>query len=269
MQASVYEKHDMRSSPLPFVFHTITRPRNPFPSHWHEELEILYCISGNGTVRCGETQHQMEAGDILVINSDCIHYFNAPSEMVYYCLILDRNFCESNALPLQKLYFQELVRDPELEKAYLAVFQARNIHIQQPAIHTAAAVRAKVLELLCLLCQNYLVQEHLSVASLSTQRIKNTILYIRQNYTQDLSLEDIAQHIGVSKYYLSREFKRHTGKTVFEILVQIRCMEAMQLIRSGTAVSAAALSCGFVSLSYFTRTFKKQYGANPSHFLPK
>jgi len=70
--------------------------------------------------------------------------------------------------------------------------------------------------------------------------------------------------VGISKFYLCREFKAYTGSSILQTVNLLRCTQAKLLIEGGATVSQAALSCGFDNLSYFSRTFKKLMGALPS-----
>lgn len=63
-----------------------------------------------------------------------------------------------------------------------------------------------------------------------------------------LSLDDIADHIGISKFSLSREFKKLTGNTVVSFINILRCSEAKRLMEKGMSVSSAAYACGFENL---------------------
>lgn len=93
--------------------------------------------------------------------------------------------------------------------------------------------------------------------------------YIRQNLSRSISLEDLSQQAGISKFHLSREFKAVTGTTIFDFINLTRCNEAKLLIESGMSVSAAAISCGYHNMSYFSRAFQKRFGILPSHYLRK
>ena len=89
---------------------------------------------------------------------------------------------------------------------------------------------------------------------------------MKANYTGSVTLQEVADHVGISKYYLSREFKEFTGATIFDTLNMNRCTEARRRMEAGASVSEAALSCGYENLSYFTRVFKKHMGDLPSKY---
>ena len=126
-----------------------------------------------------------------------------------------------------------------------------------------------MLTLLLQLCREYLVPRP-DVAEFSgIGPVKRAMDYLRRNALQAVTLDQVAAHAGVSKFYLARQFKAYTGKTVVQTVQLLRCTEARRLLEEGTSVSAAAAACGFENLSYFSRTFKKQFGLLPSEAARK
>ena len=94
--------------------------------------------------------------------------------------------------------------------------------------------------------------------------MKKAISYIRQNMAEEITLDGVADHAGISKFHLARQFKAYTGSTVIATVNLIRCTEARRMIEGGRSVSEAAAACGFENLSYFTRSFKKCFSMVPS-----
>ena len=93
--------------------------------------------------------------------------------------------------------------------------------------------------------------------------IRDTVKYVHTHYEQRLSLDGIARKMGVSRYYLCREFRRYTGQTLFQYINTVRCKSAREMIATGSTVSEAAMSSGFDNMSYFTRTYRRCFGILP------
>ena len=94
--------------------------------------------------------------------------------------------------------------------------------------------------------------------------IKKVLEYIAEHYTEPLTLEDVADVCGITKYHLAREFKRFTGLTVITYVNILRCKRAEVCLAEGKTVTEAAVESGFDSISYFSRTYKKLMGVTPS-----
>lgn len=93
------------------------------------------------------------------------------------------------------------------------------------------------------------------------------IKMVREQYMQKLTLENIADQLNYSFYYLSKLFKSYTGTTFSEYLTQYRVEKAKELLSSGEmSVKEIAYATGFNSQGYFAKIFKKYTGISPSEY---
>lgn len=258
----VYETHNISDSPLPFIYHPAFLRIGPSSRiNWHENIEFLFCTEGEGYIQCGAERYPFCQNDLFVVNADTLHTIGSQNAVTYQCLIVDRSFFESNALPVTTLYFQNRIRDPQIAQLFTDI--ADTYRSFDPADFCASAkIRCAVLKFILLLCQNYTTTRP-ALPSADTA-VKEVIVYIRNNLKSPITLDLLSAHTGISKYHLSRQFKLATGKTIIEYMNLTRCKEAKHLIESGYTVSSAALACGFENLSYFSRTYKKLLGNLPS-----
>ena len=90
------------------------------------------------------------------------------------------------------------------------------------------------------------------------QKLAAVNRYIDDNFTTDLSLEKLASEFYISKFYLTREYKKIYGRTIFQHVITCRINYGKQLLRfSDKSVEEIAHLCGFNDQSYFARQFKK------------
>lgn len=93
------------------------------------------------------------------------------------------------------------------------------------------------------------------------------VAYIKNNYTSDLSLEDVADACYLSKGYLSMLLKKNLGMSFSRFKNHLRVSEAKRLIRdSDHNITEIAYSVGFNDLNYFSRTFKQIVGVTPQEY---
>ena len=94
------------------------------------------------------------------------------------------------------------------------------------------------------------------------QRINLVVDYIRQNLQGDLSLDALAGVAAFSPYHFHRIFKAITGETVNQCVLRLRLERAVALMKTSPQmqIQQAAFESGFVSVSTFSRVFRKQYG---------
>jgi transcriptional regulator GlxA family with amidase domain len=78
-----------------------------------------------------------------------------------------------------------------------------------------------------------------------------------------LQIQELADEIGIDKFYLIRIFRRYTGKTPYEFFLGLRLDLAKSLLECNCSVSAVAFDCGFADQSHLTRLFKREVGVTP------
>ena len=266
MERCKYELNLMVDPRLPFrIGYNLHAFRNPW-LNWHENVEILHIISGEGHVKYNETIFPVGPGDIVIINSEVIHCIYSNSLLHYHFLTVDRNFCTDCGIPSTTLVFESLIRDRQMQDRFCRIIDAYDRYIQTGVFYEVAAIRSYLLEFLHSLCKDHLIRQDSS----SPQRydaLKTAVTYIRQHLAEPMSLEEIAQHTGMSVNTLLRRFKKVMGRSVFDTILLLRCTEAKRLIESGASVTDAARANGFENMSYFTRTFKRYYQVTPSSYL--
>ena len=96
--------------------------------------------------------------------------------------------------------------------------------------------------------------------------VNKALTYIDGHYTEELTIGDIAEHIGVSSDYFSRQFKQVTGIAPVEYLRRYRFARAMEMLARGESITLTAHSVGFKNLCHFSREFKNQLGITPSQY---
>ena len=90
------------------------------------------------------------------------------------------------------------------------------------------------------------------------QKLAAVNRYIDDNFSTDISLEKLSSEFYISKFYLTREYKKIYGRTIFQHVISCRINYGKQLLRfSDKSVEEIAHLCGFNDQSYFARQFKK------------
>ena len=109
---------------------------------------------------------------------------------------------------------------------------------------------------------------HAQCGSSSSQYVLAAIKFIQFNYSHDISVDDIAKAVGVSRSHLYRVFMSNVGQSPIDYLTNYRVSEACSLLKnSGLSIAEIAVSVGFFDQFYFSRVFKKVKGVPPSKYL--
>lgn len=97
--------------------------------------------------------------------------------------------------------------------------------------------------------------------------IKKSILYISQHFSEEMTLEDVAEQVHLNAAYFSSVFKQSTGSSFKEYLNMIRIEESKRLLaNTDYTILDIAVAVGFEDQSYFTKVFKKYTGLTPRQY---
>jgi AraC-like DNA-binding protein len=96
--------------------------------------------------------------------------------------------------------------------------------------------------------------------------IEQARTYLDEHFAQGVSLNELAQHVALSPYYLLRVFRAEAGMPPYAYLESVRVRHAQRLIETGKPLAEVAVEVGFSSQSHMTRRFKKIIGATPGQY---
>lgn len=259
-----YEEFPKAKDALPFVLKTgivKTLENCGNEANWHENPEIQLCTRGAGFVLINGEKYDVAVNDMVVVNSDLIHYTGSPDSLEYTCLIIDAGFCRELGIDPASLLFEPHFQSGPLLRLLEALEET---YTNTCDVCRTARLRGIVTGILIELREKHTLAINPASGKASSGAAQNAIRFIRENYNRKLSLDEIAKYVLTDKYSLSREFKRLTKQTVVEYINRYRCGMAIDYIRDGETVSNAALLCGFNNMSFFTRIFKRYIGKLPS-----
>ena len=139
----------------------------------------------------------------------------------------------------------------------------RNISQQMEDFQNIEDLTAWVAALL----QNFMVATFTKKNMPHSESIYKITRYIQKNYRQKIELQDIAEHLHMTKSYLCRFFKKETGETIINYTNRVRINNS-KLLLADTKVPLAevALLCGFEDQSYFTKVFRGLVGVTPRKY---
>jgi len=238
--------------------------------HYHEEYELLFTIKGNGVRIIGDHMDYFEDPELILMGKNTPHIFrnekNSNNESVDYLVIKFGDFFEGNSLftlpemiPIKQLL---ITSKRGIKFSAKTIEAVRSILLN---MHKAVGVE-KILNLIRVLHilsteenHAYLSNEDFRITDEAKRedRIQNVINYISENYTKDITLEDLAEVSYMTTNSFCRYFKSKTGKTAFQFIREYRINKACQLLINGVkSISDICYDTGFNSFSSFNRIFK-------------
>jgi AraC family transcriptional regulator len=98
------------------------------------------------------------------------------------------------------------------------------------------------------------------------QSVYKVIFYIEQNYGYELSLEELANVAGFSKYHFHRIFKSITGENLSDYIRRVRLSSTTLKLKTNQKITHIAMNSGYETNASFSRAFKKHFGMTPTEF---
>ncbi len=266
MLGTRHEEYGHFTDGLPFVLNTDLKRTcfcNSKENNWHDDPEIQMCTGGNGKVLLDGREFSFCPNDIVAVNSNVLHYTGTDTELTYSCIIVSADFCKRVGIDPTRVAFSPLVKSVSLAALFQRLIDTYS-NPREP--YRIAKLNQMLLGLLLELAEHHSVPQNAIFTSQDLEKTKETILYIRNNYRQKITLDDLSRAVLYDKYALCRKFKQMTGQTILQYINNYRCIKAIDYLNEGYTVAQAATLCGFDNLSFFTKTFKKYTGRLPSSY---
>lgn len=217
---------------------------------------MLAVVSGRGILETDDEKYMLNEGDCVFIDCSSKHDLagsdDEPWEImwVHFSGCTSRQYYEYFASQSKNVF-----RPPFFDKAVSTLSELADINVQGGK--NADIVSSKLIVDLLTLALTVSGSEHQFDTGLK-QKLAAVHAYIDDHFSEDLSLEKLSSMFYISKYYLTREYRRIYGTTIFQHIISARINYGKELLRySDKSVEDIAHLCGFNDQSYFARQFKK------------
>jgi AraC-like DNA-binding protein len=248
--------------------------------HFHPEFELVYITGASGNRHVGEHISKYNDSDLVFIGSNIPHLnFDYGVKTAYEKVVvhIKQDFLKEALIVTPELNgINELFENSKHGIAFGSETKAilnnrlKNIHYLKPF--------EQFLEILGLfqILANATDFELLHTKPIENQhnkreqdRIKNIYQFIDERFQHKISVNEVANLSNLSKAAFCRYFKKMTKLTFTEFLNHYRVNQAKILLMANKNVTETCFECGFESLSYFNRIFKKITSENPMAFKKK
>lgn len=256
-ELKLYENIPFDNFPLQISYYTENRKCDFLP-HWHEHIELHCIVKGNLSVQCEGKIIEAKTGDCLIIDSNELHE-GAGGCSEHICINIPRSMVGP-----RDVKYKRVVSDSNINELALKIIHEHN-HRDDSSNN---AIMGYVYLLITILNRKYTCKKHTpegyNIYSRKTVMLDKVINLLEDNYSEQLSLQEISEFAKVSKSYLCKEFRDYTGKTISEYINYLRCIKAKEfLISTDIPISEISYICGFSEPNYFTRKFRQIMGKTP------
>lgn len=248
--------------------------------HWHEELELTYVISkSKGILYVDGKKYIMKEKDIFLINSNCIHSVsvNNCADQLAATFLIPYKFVKSVYPNLCNIEFDCMASasiNNEYKEEGLKKLEQNIIEIIKRYDEKDNFWNVKITglcyETVYLLLKYFKKERNLVYIVHQKENLKvisEIVAYIKNNYKNPLSIEQIADKFGFSPQYFCRYFKKYMGTTILKYTNNVRLISAYRdLMNTKKSIINISLENGFANEKSFINLFKLVYNKTPCEY---
>lgn len=264
------------------VFRLKDASLKPIPFHYHDFHKIILFLDGDiDYVIEGKTYH-LAARDIVFVSAGEIHRpIFLPSQAAYERIVI---YVAPDFLSRWQAQGRESV---DLARCFVQARQTASVMHQAPGTNHdllfhmerlekasraegfASGLYMEVLFIEFMILLNRSLDDHelagLDNASYDPE-IQNILAYINQHLAETLSVDALAAHAYMSKFYLMRKFKADTGYGIHQYIRSKRLLLARDLLKTDLPITQISAEVGFADYSTFSRAFKEMFQCSPREY---
>jgi len=239
-----------------------------FPNHFHDYYVIGFIESGERCLSCKNKEYTVEPGDLLLFNPRDNHTCEQTDgrTLDYRCINVPVETMNRAAFEITGkeylpyfattvVFHSELV--PLLRELHMIIMEEERGFRKEEIFFF-------LLEQLIKEFSEEGIEPSLAEENRETRIICN---FLEENYMKNITLDELSELTGLSKYYLLRSFTKQKGISPYRYLETIRIDRAKKLLEKGVLPIEAALQTGFTDQSHFSNFFKKFIGLTPKQYM--
>lgn len=228
--------------------------RSDYPS-----LLISYTYAGEGKLSYEGRNYQLQPGQLFLIDCRVPHEYSTVKEVWEH---VDIHLWGTNAVTIYR-HFRDrgIVHLAFSQEGFTFLTEGLLDACTKVSDHRSLFISNALLNMLCPLLEHAEKESH----SATPAAYKKAIEYMEANYMLPLSLDTLASLVNVSKYHFSREFRKYTGASPNDYLLNLRMKHAcILLVNTDLPIEQIAREVGIHNMSNFITLFKKRVRMTPS-----
>ena len=254
------------------------------PWHWHRAVELFYIQSGSLDYTTPHGKWVFPAGSGGLVNTNVLHASQLSSpdgsciqllhlfDPVFLTGDFGNRLAEKYILPLTSANWEMIPLYPEDPDRQLILTKIRNAFAFDPNVwgyefQLRESLTDIWLKLFALAQPD--TSRH-SEHNRSDALMKALMVYVHENYSQPLSVDQLADSVHISKRSCFRIFQDHLHMTPVEYIREYRLQRACQMLkRCDLPITQIAYASGLGSSSYFGKLFRERFGCTPAQYRKK
>ena len=229
--------------------------------HLHDEIELVYVLKGSTVAYADQSVCEIGEGELYISFPNQIHYYSSAENSLFYVLIVTpklfygkRELLSGN-VPIENHistdedgkiaeYIEAIVHLPETSdiSEYTGYF-----NLLHPKILGKLSLKPSI--------------------SGEDSTLRNILEFCTANYSEELSLEYVAEHLHLSRFHISRLFNQKLGLSFSDYVNKLRVRESLDLLRDpDKKIADISEEVGFGSIRTYNRAFKEIHGKTPVEY---
>jgi AraC-type DNA-binding domain-containing proteins len=277
----------MKKENLHKPFEVVYQELDESPSlqeHEHSFFELVYIVSGSGLQCINNNVFDYHNGHLFLITPQDCHSFDVKETTKFFFIKFNDIYIKSNMLHSDNIQRLEFILDNANHKPGCILRNQSDKNLVRPLIeailrehinkdlYNHELITQLVNTLIIVVARNIAKILPEKVNSCSEARTLDILQYIQSNiyYPEKLRAKTVANHFGISEFYLGRYFKKHTNETMQQYIInyRLKLIEA-RLLFSDLRINEIAFELGFTDESHMNKLFRKYRGISPSEFRQK
>lgn len=245
----------------------IPNPKDYELHNHYGAYEIFIFLNGDADYIVEGTVYPLKKYDTLILSPNEFHHIIHHSSTKYERVVLHINnsfFTRFDCDEFRRMFDSRKIGTKNLIPASF-IIENKVMDIIERAekyekdSNNDIVIRCIILELLHVLNKYH----HSSPPSSGNTKITPVIMYINENLSSSLSIENISEKFFLNKYYLCRIFKKYTGLTINKYITHKRIAMVKDLYQQGKTLTQASIESGFGNYSNFYKMYVKETGRSP------
>lgn len=239
---------------------------------WHREPELVYVTKGSAECIVNGEELTLEEGGFILLNSEDVHLVRpvGESSCSLLSMIFSLEYIKMFRNSVDGILF-DLESDKDVKVKINSLLGEIAKSFENKSNYNSLLQIAYVNHIYYLILEHCVCYKRLPASSGLPKRdfsyAKTAISYINENYTREITLDEISMIVNLSPSYFSKYFKKVTQISYSEYLANLRLEKAIQdMLENNTSVSAAALRNGFANVKSFITQCKKVYKCTPAQY---
>ena len=240
--------------------------------HRHTGVEMIYCESGEGTIRIEQTDYPISPGTLIIFPATLPHYPLIKHNYERWNLCILSSYLENGYLCPDRIFWRQV--SESIRHRIVRIFDELAVESSEHRVRNTRYIH--------LLMEQFFILLHDDLAGTEVRQLSPSYRaarkhgehlfralsnYIAANLSNDLSINTLSRVFNYTPGHIWRIFRSATGLSPTQFVTLRRLEKACELLTTtDQTIEMISHAVGFGSASYFTRVFKQKIGRTPTQF---